>query len=206
MTDGSQLKTQDAVRAVIGASHPLVSAKIKPQLDDMAQAFIRRSPLVMLSTASKDGLPDVSPRGDDPGFVIIHDAQTLYLPDRPGNKLIYSLQNIIENPHVGLLFLIPGVRESYRVHGTARVVNEPALLERLAARGKPALLAIEISVTKAFLHCGKALIRSQAWTAGADGAPSAFTFGAVIAEGAGGDAAMAAQVDALVADDYENNL
>ena len=198
--------TVTEMRAIIGEPHPAVTGKLQDRLDDQAKRYIARAPLLMLATADADGMPDVSPRGDDPGFVHIVDDETLLLPERPGNKLAYSLQNILDNPKVSLIFFIPGVRESYRVHGRARLIDTPAVLDQLAAKGKPALLAIEIKVTKAFLHCGKALIRSRAWKHDPGQPGAGYSFGSVISKAIGDAGPSAEEIDAIVKDDYENNL
>jgi hypothetical protein len=118
-----------------------------------------------LGTADAAGNCDVSPKGDPPGFVYVHDDRTLVIPDRPGNRRIDSLTNILQNPHVGLLFLIPGMDETLRVNGTAQVVRDPSLLERLAIDGKPPLLAIVVRIDQCFLHCGKSFLRAKLWDA-----------------------------------------
>lgn len=191
--------------AIIGEPHPLVSTKILDHLDQMAQRFIAASPFAMLATADAEGLPDVSPRGDTPGFVHMLDKHTLLLPERSGNRLIFSMQNILANPNVALIFLIPGIDESYRVHGTARLVEDADTLARLEARGRPALMATEIKVGRAFLHCGKALKRSRLWAERAPGLKP-FRFGEVIAKANAGGSEMEAMVDAIIADDYQNGL
>lgn len=198
--------TQDEMRDLIGHPHELVTKKLIDRLDDMGRRYIDAAPLAMLSTCAADGAPDVTPRGDAPGFVHIVDDQTLLLPERPGNKLAFALQNILVNPNVALLFMIPGVTETYRVHGTARLVSEPAVLQQLAARGKPALLAIEVRISRCFLHCGKALMRSNAWTADPSVGKHAFRFGSVIAREAGGGAEMETMVNQIVEEDYRDNL
>ncbi|MBW2244001.1 MAG: pyridoxamine 5'-phosphate oxidase family protein, partial [Deltaproteobacteria bacterium] len=128
-----------------------------------AIAFIERSPFLVLSTSNKDGLLDASPKGDGPGFVLVESDRSLVIPDRPGNGLAMGHLNVLENPRVGLLFLIPGTNETLRVNGCAELTRNPALLERLAARGKPAVLAIRVEIEECFFHCGKAFIRSNLW-------------------------------------------
>src|SRR5262245_47851950 len=132
------LTTLEQVRAIIGPERPVVRNKLFQYLDTQALAFIERAPLVLLATTSADGMPDVSPKGDGPGFVAIEDDRTLLIPDRKGNTLIFGLQNILANPRVALLFLVPGTEETLRVHGSAELTAEPAILGRLTARGQPA--------------------------------------------------------------------
>ncbi len=132
-------------------------------LDKNSKTFIAHSPFVLLSTANREGRCDVSPRGDLPGFVHVLDDTTLLLPDRPGNKRIDSMLNVIENPHVGLLFVIPGVEDTLRVNGRAAIVRDPELLEPLAHRGKTPKLAIAVETEEVFFHCAKAFKRSSLW-------------------------------------------
>ena len=121
------------------------------------------SPFCLIGSFAADGRADVSPRGDPPGFVAVLDTQTLLIPDRPGNRQVDSLQNIIEHPHVGLLFLVPGMNETLRVSGTVEIVTDSELLAPLSVRGKPPISGLRVTVEEAFLHCGRALIRSRLW-------------------------------------------
>lgn len=144
---------------------PIERARLKTltRLDVHCCRFIGLSPFVCLGTSAASG-PDVSPRGDRPGFVHILDDQTIALPDWPGNNRLDSLTNIQTHPAVGLLFLIPGVDETLRVNGTARISSDADLLDRWAVEGKRPRSALVIHVVEAFLHCGKALIRSKLWS------------------------------------------
>lgn len=125
------------LRAIFGEPSPLVAKKLLRGLDEMAAGFIRRSPFVVIGTADAEGNQDVSPKGDSPGFVLIEDENTLVIPDRRGNKLLFTLQNILANSHVAVIFMVPGTDETLRVNGTAELSADPALLERLSARGMP---------------------------------------------------------------------
>jgi PPOX class probable FMN-dependent enzyme len=151
------------LRELAGSPSERAVRKQLAALDVHCRRFVQRSPLLMLATAGPDGRCDVSPKGDGPGFVAVLDDTTLAIPDRPGNKRFDSLQNILANPHVGLLFLIPGMDETLRVNGTAELVRDPALLEQLAVGGKQPLLAIVVHVEEAFLHCGRSSLRAQVW-------------------------------------------
>ncbi len=152
-----------ALRALYPKTHDLAALKCLTALDAHAIDFIRRAPFVCLGTQDLDGRADVSPRGDPIGFVKVLDAHTLAIPDRPGNNRLDSLANIIANPTVGLLFLIPGFEETLRVNGQAQLVIDPNLLETLAVNDRSPKTAIVVSVTEAFLHCAKALRRSRLW-------------------------------------------
>lgn len=136
--------------------------KVLSRLDEHCRAYIALSPFVCLGSTGPGGA-DVSPRGDQPGFVRVLDDQTLALPDWPGNNRLDSLENIQSNPNVGLLFLIPGVDETLRVNGAAHISGDPALLAQWQVNGKQPRSALVITVAEAFLHCGKALIRSRLW-------------------------------------------
>lgn len=201
-----RLTTIEQVRAVIGEEMPAVRAKLFQELDATAVDFIARSPLVLLATADADGVPDVSPKGDGPGFVTVEDGQTLLIPDRKGNKLIFGLQNILQNPRVAVIFLVPGTEETLRVHGTAELTVAPEILERLTARGQPALLAIRVRVERCFFHCAKAFKRSQLWRPESWPAPLRISFGKLLAPKLGGSAELERSIDQMIEEDYKTNL
>ncbi|MDJ0937741.1 MAG: pyridoxamine 5'-phosphate oxidase family protein [Kiloniellales bacterium] len=158
-----EIRDSEALRAQLGEPSDLVRRKKLRRLDPHCRRFIALSPFLVLSTADAEGACDASPRGDAPGFVSVLDDGRLLIPERRGNKLADSLLNILENPRVGLLFLIPGVDESLRVNGRAGLTREAALLAPLAVKGKAPELGILVEVEEAYLHCGKALIRSRLW-------------------------------------------
>lgn len=151
------------VRAVVGGPSELVRSKLLRSLDIHCRAFIERSPFVVVATIGADGGADVSPRGDPAGFVHVIDDRTLAIPDRPGNKLIDTLRNVIDTGAVGLLFLVPGVGETLRVNGKGTVTDDAELLDAMAVNGRTPRLAIVVDVEEAFLHCAKAFIRSRLW-------------------------------------------
>lgn len=157
------LRTEDELRAVYGSPAGRAAEKAIPKLDKHCRHFISLSPFLILSTAGGDGTADVSPKGDPAGFVHVIDDSTIAIPDRPGNRRIDSLVNIIENPDVGVIFLIPGVRETLRVNGKAEISTDPALLAKMEVQGKPPITAIVIYVEQTFLHCAKSIIRSRIW-------------------------------------------
>ena len=151
------------LRSLIGEPTDLVRSKIADRLNDLTRQFVERSPFLCLATSAADGSCDVSPKGDPAGFVRILDEHTLLLPDRPGNRLADSLHNILENPHVALLFVIPGVSDTFRVNGRAEIVTDPELLEACAVEGKVPKLALRIEIDEAYTHCSKAFLRSSLW-------------------------------------------
>jgi PPOX class probable FMN-dependent enzyme len=159
----SGITSVDELRELIGSPQELVVSKIAPKLNDLTRQFIERSPFMCLATSAPDGQCDVSPRGDPSGFVRILDERTLLIPDRPGNKLADSLRNILANPHVGLLFLVPGIGDTFRVNGRATLVTDPELLAASEIEGKPPKLGIMVEIDECYTQCSKALIRSDLW-------------------------------------------
>lgn len=163
MNDNYQITSVQQLEDTLGVPLEFIAQKVRNSLDAGMLDFIQRSPLVFLSTMDSAGRMDVSPKGDTPGFVKATDTGKLLLPDRPGNKLAYGFRNILNNSHIGMIFIVPHLRETLRVKGTATLSNDPALLEQLAAQGKPATLCTTIDVSECFFHCGKAMIRSKLW-------------------------------------------
>src|SRR6516162_8664397 len=141
------------------------------QVDAVGRAFIAASPFLILATGSSHGL-DCSPKGDKPGFVQVDDdGRILFIPDRRGNNRIDSIKNLVEDPRVALIFLVPGANETYRVNGRARVSVDPALKQRFAVDGKEPTTVIVVTVEQAYQHCPKALVRSDLWKASSAGRP-----------------------------------
>ena len=159
----SEICDRDALRSVYEPVGELALKKELDHIDRHARDFIAASPFLVLSTSDAGGWPDASPRGDAPGFVKVVDAHRLHLPDRPGNNRLDSLENMLANPRVGLLFLVPRRLETLRVNGTARLLTDPALLAEHAVRGKPARAVIEITAGSVYFQCGKAVVRSGLW-------------------------------------------
>ena len=151
------------LREIIGSPADLIVAKIADRLNGLTRQFIERSPFVCLATASPDGGLDVSPRGDPAGFVRILDERTLLLPERPGNRLADTLTNLLADPRIALLFLIPGIGDTFRVNGRAVITDDLELLAPSAIEGKPPRLGILVSIEEAYTQCPKALIRSELW-------------------------------------------
>jgi len=151
------------LREVIGTPTELVLTKIADRLNALTRQFVEHSPFVCVATARPDGGLDVSPRGDPPGFVRILDERTLLLPDRPGNRIADTLTNLLEDPRIALLFLIPGIGDTFRVNGRARIVDDAELLAPSAVDGKVPRLGLLVSIEEAYTQCSKALIRSDLW-------------------------------------------
>lgn len=183
------------LRAVYRPPAPRAAQKVLDHLDVHCRNFIALSPLCVLSTANADGQPDGSPRGDPPGFVRVLDEKTLLLPDRPGNNQVDSLQNVLGNPRVGLLFFVPGMSETLRVKGRAEIITETEVLEEMKERNRAPMSGLRVTVEEAFLHCGRALLRSRAWDPEAQIERSAYpTYGQVLADQIAG--ADAGEIDA----------
>ena len=161
------IDNEQLLRSLYRETHPLAEKKSLPVLDNYCREFICRSPFLCLSTQHADGSADVSPRGDPAGFVHIIDQSTIAIPDRPGNNRLDSLSNIISNPSVGLLFLVPGFDDTLRVNGRAFLSRDPALLASMVVNKRTPSLAIVVEVKEAFLHCAKALRRARLWQADA---------------------------------------
>jgi len=206
MSDPHVIRTVEALREVIDAPNERIEVKLFDQVDDYARAFIARAPLAFLATADADGRMDVSPKGDAPGFVIVEDANTLLVPDRPGNHLAYGFLNILSRPQVALIFVVPGVTETLRINGRATITKDPRVLDRLAAHGKPAVLATRIHVEECFFHCGKAFIRSSAWQPETWQAGVKANIGKQIAARMAEGEEMAAAVEANLEKSYRETL
>ncbi len=157
------VSSREQLRAVLGEPSPRVVSKIIDHIDVHCRDFIARSPFLLLATADGKGKVDVSPKGDPAGFVQVLDDHTLAIPERLGNRLADSFLNMLERPQVGLLFMIPGKSETLRAGGTARIVQDDWLLEKMAVRGKTPQLATVVTVQRMFLHCAKCVMRSDLW-------------------------------------------
>jgi hypothetical protein len=193
-----------ALRAHVGPVSALVAAKTLPQLDMHCRRFIELSPFLVIATGGPDGL-DASPRGDPPGFVKVLDDSTLLIPDRPGNNRVDTLGNLLSDPRVGLVFFVPGISETVRVNGTGRITTDPAVLAACAVDGRLPRRGILVTVNEAFLHCAKALIRSNLWDPDSRVPRSAFpTLGRIIADQQKGQDADA--IDARTQDAYRTRL
>lgn len=155
--------SREELRAIFGAPGERAVLKERAHLDVHTREFIARSPFVLLATSNRAGRCDVSPKGDAPGFVMVLDDTHLVIPDRVGNNRIDGLTNIVENPHLGMIFLIPGREDTLRVNGRACIIRDGEILSRLAVQGKQPKVAIGVEVEECFLHCAKAFKRSGLW-------------------------------------------
>lgn len=193
------LATPAAVRAAYGAPRPLAAAKTRDRLDAWSRRFISLSPFVVVASADARGWCDATPRGDAPGFVRVLDDATLALPDRVGNNRVDTLSNVASNPRVGLLFFVPGVRETLRVNGRATISTEPALREAMAERGKPPASVLVVAIEELFFHCGKAVIRADLWNPDRHVPPGTIPpIGRMVADQVGGIDPDRAEAETLV--------
>jgi uncharacterized protein len=158
------ITTETELRELLGGGPTsVVASKIADRLNSLTRQFVERAPFVCVATARPGGGLDVSPRGDPAGFVRILDDRTLLLPDRPGNKIADTLTNLLEDPRIGLLFVIPGIGDTFRVNGRARIVADDELLAASAVDGKVPKLGIVVAVEEAYTQCSKAFVRSDLW-------------------------------------------
>ena len=201
-----QITTIERLREKIGSPHPSTKTKKYNALNEEALEFINASPFLVMTTSSSANNLDASPKGDQPGFVIAEDNKTLLIPDRPGNKLADGHLNILDNPTIGLIFFVPNTRETLRINGSAELIDDADVLDRLAARGRPALLATRVKIEECFFHCGKALIRSKLWQPESWPEKGNVSFGKMFVKRSDADPKIAALVDAEIEKDYQENL
>jgi PPOX class probable FMN-dependent enzyme len=194
-----------ALRDFYGEVGGLAKEKELTRLDKHCRAFIALSPFLVLATADDEGRLDASPRGDAPGFVLVLDDTTLLLPDRPGNNRVDSFNNVVANPGVGMIFFVPGIEETLRVNGRARLTTDAALLTPAEAQGKVPRAGLLITVEQAFFHCAKALKRSRLWDASRHVERRSFpSLGKIIADQT--EKCSAEDAEARIEDGYRNRL
>jgi len=163
----AHITDMDALRQVYKQPKGRSLSKQITKLERHSKRYIGLSPFLVLSTTGTDGLGDATPRGEEPGFVHVLDDNTIAIPDRPGNNRLDSMTNILSNPGVGLIFLLPGVNETLRINGTAEIRTDEDLLARFEVNGKLPASVIVVRINEVYLHCAKALMRSKLWSADA---------------------------------------
>lgn len=197
----------EGLRAKLGHPDPPALQKITDFLDDNCLTFLAHSPFLTIATADEHGTCDSSPRGDYPGFVRALDPRTIVIPDRIGNKIADSMTNILRNPHVGLLCFVPGMTETLRINGTAYLTDDPDVLRMLEQDHVPPAVAIVVRIEQAYLHCGRALLRSGLWDPEMqDLAAEVPSSGTIWASMSGFDPEVAQVIDDAVAGDGYQNL
>lgn len=160
---GGVVRTFEEIRELIGVPPPPVVAKVMDHIDDLSKQIIEKSPFIVLASANAVGYPDLSPKGDPEGFVRVLGTKYLVIPDRPGNRRVDTFKNLLENPYLSVLFLIPGKGETLRVTGECRIVRDEALRESLAVGGHVPDFAIVLHVERVLIHCPKCMVRSKLW-------------------------------------------
>ncbi|MDU0340162.1 pyridoxamine 5'-phosphate oxidase family protein [Bosea rubneri] len=201
----SEVADAQHLRALVGEVHLLAERKVLDRLDHFCRDFIALSPFLVLASSDSEGRADASPRGDGPGFVQVLDEKTLLIPDRRGNNRVDSFGNVLSSPGVGLVFFVPGINETLRVNGRARLTCDEALLEPTTVQEKTPKLGLLVEVDEAYFHCGKALIRSKLWAQDAQVERGSFpTLGRIVAEQT--KAVDAAEADANLEEAYRTRL
>lgn len=161
----SVVADEEQLRGLVGEPLPRVADKARPTLHELDRQWLAASPLCLVATAAADGTCDVSPRGDPPGFTHVLDERTLALPDRPGNRRVDGFRNLLGNPHVGLIYLVPGRGDTLRINGTAQLLCDAPFFDQLVVSDHRPRLALVVHVEEVFYHCSKALLRSALWDA-----------------------------------------
>src|SRR5215470_10784032 len=202
----ARLTSTDDLRRIITEPRPTTRAKILDALDEQSIEFLKRCPFALIGTTAPDGTIEVSPKGDEPGFIRVEDPKTLLIPERVGNKLAFGLSNILATEQIGLIGLLPATGETLRVSGTAEIYDDPELVASLSSLGKPALLATRIHVKHCYFHCARSVFRAKLWDPKAWPAPGRISFGKIIAPRVGAGADMAAEIDARVEGSYTTRL
>ena len=202
-----QLTTVDQVRELLGSPRESTKKKVYDHLSPQAHRFVESSPFLLLATTSANGDVTTSPKGDQTGFVHVADERTLYIPERKGNRLIFSLQNILATGKVGLIFLRPNTSETLRISGTCELLVDETLCQQMADRnGKPAKLVMKINITESYFHCAMALFRSGLWQPDTWDERGKISFAEEIA-GAGVDLGVtSAEFDCAIDDGYIETL
>lgn len=164
MSHTSVISSVEQLEALLGRTHPLNLDKSMQALDEHCRSFLGMSTFLTIASSSAAGKMDVSPKGDPAGFVLVLDDTTLAIPERPGNRRADTFHNVLENPAVGVIFLVPGIDETLRVNGTASITVDPDILAPMAVSGRAPKLALLVHIEEVFFHCGKALKRSALWS------------------------------------------
>lgn len=158
-----EVTSADELRAIVGQPTPAVAKKVTDRLSEAQQGWLKQSPLGFVATTDAHGRVDVSPKGDPPGFVQIIDDTTIAIPERPGNRRVDGFLNVLQRPHVGTVFVIPGRGDTLRINGSARILSDADYFDAMMVDGKRPILALEIDIEEVFFHCPKAFLRSDAW-------------------------------------------
>jgi PPOX class probable FMN-dependent enzyme len=200
------ISTLDELREVVPEPHPALWEKDIGRIDPTARSFIEASPFLLLATSAPDGSCDVTPRGDPAGSVLVLDEHTIVVADRRGNRRLDGLRNVLANPHVGLLFVVPGRSDTLRVNGTAQVVSDAPFFDRLVVEGSRPVLALVVHVEELFLHCAKAFLRAGLWEPASWPDPAAVPSpGEMVRSMRDLDVSVVPEIDAMLERDAEQN-
>lgn len=202
----ARISTKEDLRRIIAEPRPATRVKILEALDEQSIEFLKRCPFALVGTTSADGTVEVSPKGDEPGFIRVEDSRTLLIPERVGNNLAFGLNNIIDTGQIGIIALVPATGETLRISGTAEIHDDPDLVASLGSLGKPALLATRVRIKHCYFHCARSIVRAKLWDPKAWPAPGRISFGKIIAPRIGESDAVAAQIDANVESAYTTRL
>ena len=202
----ARLNSVADLRRIIAEPRTATRSKILEALDEQSIEFLKRCPFALIGTTTADGTVEVSPKGDEPGFIRVEDPKTLLIPERVGNNLAFGLSNIIATGKIGLIALVPATGETLRISGTAEVFDDPELVQSLSSLGKPALLATRVHIKHCYFHCARSVLRANLWKPEAWPAPGRISFGKIIAPRIGADEDLAARIDASVAGSYKDRL
>jgi len=202
----AKLTTQADLRRTLPEPRPTTKVKILNALDEQSIDFLKRCPFALVSTTASDGTIEVSPKGDEPGFIRVEDPQTLLIPERVGNNLAFGLSNMIDNGRIGMICLAPATGETLRISGTAEVFDDPELVQSLSSLGKPALLATRVKIKHCYFHCARSIVRAGLWKPETWPAAGRISFGKIIAPRMGQGEDLANQIDTGVAGAYKERL
>ena len=202
----ARIGTKEELRRIIAEPRPATRVKVLDALDEQSIEFLKRCPFALVGTTSADGTVEVSPKGDEPGFIRVEDAKTLLIPERVGNNLAFGQNNIIDTGQIGIIALVPATGETLRISGTAEIHDDPDLVASLSSLGKPALLATWVRIKHCYFHCARSIVRAKLWDPKAWPAPGRISFGKIIAPRIGESEAVAAQIDANVEGAYTTRL
>ncbi|HWC81515.1 MAG TPA: pyridoxamine 5'-phosphate oxidase family protein [Pseudonocardiaceae bacterium] len=159
----TEITSKEELRELLGEVAPRVADKARPRLHELDRQWLAASPFCLIATSAADGSCDVSPKGDPPGFTLVLDDRTVVVPDRPGNRRADGFHNVLSNPHVGLIYLLPGRDDTLRINGTARLVRDAPFFDDLVVKGNRPKLAMVVAIEEVFYHCSKAFLRSALW-------------------------------------------
>jgi uncharacterized protein len=162
-TAWTEIASAEELRALVGTPSARVAEKVRTSLHEHDRAWLAASPFCLVATAGDDGSCDVSPKGDPPGFTLVLDDTTIAIPERPGNRRVDGFHNIVANPHVGLIYLVPGRGDTLRINGRARLVTDAPFFDDLIVQGHRPVLALVVEIEQVFYHCSKAFLRSKLW-------------------------------------------